>query len=374
MKKTKIFAAYLPQYHEIPENNEFWGKGFTDWVGVKNAKPQFNGHKQPRKPLNENYYDLSETDSIKWQAKLARQYGVSGFNIYHYWFEGGKNVLGKPAESILSDKSIDIEFFFSWDNASWVRSWGNIKGNSWAPEFDKKEIAGKQTLLRFDYGSEADWKKHFDYLLPFFLDERYLKINNSPVFCLMRDSDAKTLKQMHCKWNQYAKENGFDGIFLMTGRKVFFNKRVATAQFTYQPGFSSWNKRESFDSRMNKYFHIEPRKDGAVKYQYDFETVWKNIIRDTKINIKKKIYFGGVVGFDDTPRRGSNARMLINGSASLFEKYFKEFYKLNCQENKEILFITAWNEWGEGAYLEPDEENGYAYLEVIKRVVYSVKE
>lgn len=367
MIKTKIFAAYLPQYHEIPENNEFWGKGFTDWVGVKKAKPQFDNHYQPRKPLDNNYYDLSIPDTITWQAELANKYGVNGFNIYHYWFKGGKNILGKPAEIILNNKNINIEFFFSWDNTSWVRSWGNIKGNAWAPAFDGKIEKKKTMLMEFEYGIEKDWIQHFEFLLPYFMDERYLKIDNKPVFCLMKNTDFKIISKMHKKWNQLAKSYGFDGVFLMTGRKMIFNKCITDSQFTYQPGFSGWNKRESIEARLQKYFHIVPRRDDYVKYNYDFEMVWKRIIKDATKNITKNMYFGGMVGFDDTPRRGNNARILSNCSPDIFEKYFEKLYRINCENDKKIVFITAWNEWGEGAYLEPDEKYQYAYLEALKR-------
>lgn len=372
MLKTKIFAAYLPQYYVIPENNEFWGEGFTDWVGVKNARPQFEGHIQPKVPLNDNYYDLSKYESIKWQADLAKKYGITGFNIYHYWFKGGKKVLEKPSEIILENKDIDIQFFFSWDNVSWVRSWGNIKGNAWAPAFDTGRENGKITLLEFEYGNEDDWEKHFNYLLPFFNDTRYLKINNMPIFCLMKDSETVKLQAMHKKWNKLAIKNGFNGIFLMTGRKIIFNKCVTNSQFTYQPGFSGWNKRESIDSRLQKYFNISPKRDGSVKYLYDYEKIWKKIIKDAQNNIRKNLFYGSFVGFDDTPRRGENARMIKNYSPALFEKYFKKLYQISCLNNKELIFLTAWNEWGEGAYLEPDEENGFAYLEALKRVVDSV--
>lgn len=181
MKKTKVIAAYLPQYHETPENDLFWGKGFTDWIGVRNSTPQFAGHYQPTVPLNENYYDLSKVETIRWQTELAKQYGVCGFNIYHYWFKDGKKMLETPAENLLRQRDIAIEYFFTWDNSSWVRSWGNIRENVWAPAFDKHTSREKETLLEFSYGETNDWKTHFEYLLPFFLDDRYVKIQGKPV-------------------------------------------------------------------------------------------------------------------------------------------------------------------------------------------------
>ncbi|MBQ0066894.1 MAG: glycoside hydrolase family 99-like domain-containing protein, partial [Phascolarctobacterium sp.] len=138
--KVKVIANYLPQYHRIPENDMWWGEGYTDWVATKNAKPLFEGHRQPRIPLDNNYYDLSDVNTIRWQAQLARKYGVYGFGIYHYWFNSNMQLLQKPAELLLKNKDIDINFMFIWDNSSWIRSWSNIKEcNDWAPKFDREQ-------------------------------------------------------------------------------------------------------------------------------------------------------------------------------------------------------------------------------------------
>jgi len=171
MSKTKVFAMYLPQFHETAENSRFWGKGFTDWVAVRNAKPLFEGHIQPKVPESEYYYDLSDKESIKWQAKLAKKMEVSGFGIYHYWFNSEEKTLTKPAEIILDNLDIDIPFFFAWDNASWKRTWSKIKGNDWSPLLDEKkneQKKGPEILIEYRVGNEEDWKIHFDYLLPFF--------------------------------------------------------------------------------------------------------------------------------------------------------------------------------------------------------------
>lgn len=371
MKKTKVFAAYLPQYHEIEENNKFWGKGFTDWKGVKEAKAQFSGHNQPRIPLKHNYYDLSDYNIIKWQAELAKKYGITGFNIYHYWFENGHKVLEKPAESLLEHPEINIEYFFSWDNTSWIRSWSNIVGNTWAPKYDKEEQEQSPYLLKLDYGGENEWAKHFEYLLPFFKDKRYLKMDGRPVFALMRNSNEEILKNMRTLWNKLAIENGLNGVYLITGCKVFLNKKTLDGQFLYEPRISAWGKREAIEGRIRKFLKMKNRK-GLQKY--DYKTVWKKIIRNAKKNAENDLILGSVVRFDDTPRRGKNARILANDSPEVFEKYFKQFYKLCCENNKNILLLTAWNEWGEGAYLEPDTEYEYKYLEAVRRAVESVSE
>lgn len=367
--KTKIFAAYLPQYHRVPENDEFWGEGFTDWNGVRKSKPLFDGHVQPRVPLDRHYYDLSNKEEIVWQAELAKKYGVSGFNIYHYWFKDGKKVLEKPAEIILNNKDIDIDFFFSWDNNSWVRSWSNVVGNSWTPSYDKTKKSEKQVLMEHDYGDEAAWIQHFMYLLPFFKDSRYMKIDGKPVFALMRTEDGDILQRMYKCWDMLAKENGLAGVYIITGARAFGSKNILDSQFVYQPRISAWGKRESIEVRIKKFCRINIKSSRPVHYIYDYEKVWKNIIRHAKKHKSEKMFFGGIVGFDDTPRRGKDGRVITGESPKLFKEYLSKLYKICCDSNKEILLLTAWNEWGEGAYLEPDEKDGYAYLEAVREIV-----
>lgn len=181
-KKIKLIANYLPQFHVIPENSRWWGEGYTDWVGVRQAVPQYPGQHQPRVPLNENYYSLDDPAVLQWQADLARQYGVYGFGMYHYWFSSELQLLEKPAEILLAHPEIDIHFMFIWDNTSWTRTWvrkGSV--NDWAPKFDEQPVSPQESgiLAELHYGTEADWKKHFDYLLPFFRDERYIKLDGS---------------------------------------------------------------------------------------------------------------------------------------------------------------------------------------------------
>lgn len=368
MHRTKIFAAYLPQFHETEENNRFWGPGFTDWMAVKNSLPQFDGHYQPRIPQGNNYYDLSDPSILSWQAKLAREHGVDGFNIYHYWFKNGHKVLHTPAENLLENKDIDIQYFFSWDNTSWVRSWSNVIGNSWAPAYDPNKKDASPFLLELDYGGVKDWDEHFYYLLPFFQDERYLKIKNKPVFSFMKGRTSSQLMAMIDRWHFLSRKHGFDGLVFISGKPVFGNSIIPGAQFIYQPVYSAWGVRSAIEARLRKYLHVERNNTNPV-YVYDYEYVWKKILRHAKRNIMNNLILGGVVNYDDTPRRGKNAYILINDSPEIFERYFSEIYSLCCKNDKEILLLTAWNEWGEGAYLEPDEKNGMAYLDALKRAV-----
>ena len=369
--KTKVFAAYLPQYHETEDNNLFWGEGFTDWVGVKMAVPQFEGHYQPRIPLGGDYYNLLNVDTIQRQAELATSYGITGFNIYHYWFKDGKQELEKPAELLLLHKEINIEYFFTWDNSAWRRTWGNVRGNDWAPVFDHNANSKVQgaTLVPFEYGDDSQWKKHFEYLLPFFRDPRYLKIENKPVFMFINsNSEVETLRSMGEYWNRLAREAGFAGVYLATKRKNFFSKKVFDDEFFYEPETSAWGKRRAIEKRLQRSFKITPKRDGAVKYIYSYDKVWRRILKNARRNIKNNI-IGSFVRYDDTPRRGKDAMIILGETPNLFEKYFSQLYKLCCENDKPILLLTAWNEWGEGAYIEPDEKDRCLYLEAIKKAL-----
>ena len=190
------YAFFLPQFHEIKENNEWWGKGFTEWVNVKNAKPLFKGHKQPKVPID-GYYNLLNKETVIHQTELMHKYGIDGMIYYHYYFEG-RMLLEKPAENLLKWKDIDQPFFFCWANHSWNRSW-----------------EGKTTiLLEQTYGKQEEWEKHFQYLLKFFKDKRYIKKDNKPLIMIFNPNFEEKVKIFNY-FNKRCKENGFDGIILI---------------------------------------------------------------------------------------------------------------------------------------------------------------
>ena len=213
----KILALYLPQFHRVKENDEWWGEGFTEWTAVKDAMPFFNGHYQPRRPLNDNYYDLMEKKTMRWQARLMKEYGIDGMCMYHYWFKDGRRILEKPAENLLEWKDINMPFCFCWANMTWARTWSNIRNSAvWANKYEgeSKEI-DDGILLEQKYGGLLDWKEHFKYLLPFFKDERYIKKDNKPVFVLYKTELIDCLEEMTEKWQEWAVENGFNGIYFI---------------------------------------------------------------------------------------------------------------------------------------------------------------
>ena len=374
MMKTKIIAMYLPQYHSIPENDEFWGDGFTDWVTVKNAAPLKKWHEQPKVPFNLNYYDLSQKDNVKWQARIAKENGVYGFGIYHYWFNKDKNILTKPAEIIRDNDDIDINYFLAWDNASWKRSWSNIEGNDWAPSVERGlKPSGPQVLIEYVLGNEEDWLIHYKYLKTHFVKDKYIKIDNKPVFIIW--SYSSELLNMCSYWNKLAINDGFDGIHFVfryseTGKLIRKPKVPQNyTTFTYEPIYHGWSKLPYCNLVFNKIKKICGYNKNKHLHVYDYDEIWKKILKDARtIYVDDKIIHGAFVNYDDTPRRGMRGKIVANGSPQKFYNYLNELVRINEEQHKDFIFLTAWNEWGEGAYLEPDMNNGCAYLDAIKKI------
>ena len=368
--ETKIIAMYLPQYHRIPENDRWWGEGYTDWKAVKEAIPLFPGHEQPRVPLNDSYYDLSDVKEIKKQTKLASQYGIYGFGIYHYWFSSNQMLLNKPSELILNDKSIDTHYFFMWDNGSWKRTWSNVKfSNSWAPMFESDKN-GPEILAELKYGDRKDWKIHFEYLMQFFRDERYIQLDGKPLFGIFnQNNQSSVLKEMFQYWNDLAIKNGFAGITIL-GRSNTVNEVVADYQFDYEPMTHAWIGKNNISKAAHRFYDSLRLKVGKIK-TYDYDHVWRGILRD--FECEDGFLPGAFVRYDDTPRRGKKSSIVRGEAPGKFEDYLLQLLRKSKKHNKEYIFLTAWNEWGEGAYLEPDSKYKYAYLESILRAIKTVE-
>lgn len=214
---SKVLAMYLPQFYRTKENDEWWGEGFTDWTTVRGAKPLFDGHIQPEVPLNENYYDLLDKETMRSQINLMQKHGIDGICIYHYWFKEGRQILEKPAENLLGWKDLNTQYCFCWANETWARTWSNFgDSNVWAAKYEKnRNYDDGGILLEQQYGNSKEWDKHFDYLLPFFKDERYIKYEDKPVFVIYRPKLIFCLEEMIELWNLLAKENGFSGVYFI---------------------------------------------------------------------------------------------------------------------------------------------------------------
>ncbi len=351
----KIIAMYLPQYHRVKENDEWWGEGYTDWVAVKNAESLFDGHDQPRLPLNANYYDLTDKDSMIWQSKLMHEYGIDGMCIYHYWFKDGRQILEKPAELLLEWKDVDMPFCFSWANETWARTWSGIRtSNHWADKYEQTSsgelVNSNGILLEQEYGSEKEWKDHFKYLQPFFRDERYIKVDGKPLFVIHNVEDISCLRKMIDCWNRLAYEAGFKGMFILGGGCRQEMTNVLDGQIYRYP--------------RRALARIKKDKINGINV-VEGQNAWDSLLEEPQ-EYNTIPYFMGFSGYDDTPRRGGKGTVITRVSPDRYERNIYELLKKNSRHGANFTFINAWNEWGEGMYLEPDEIDKYQYLQAIK--------
>ncbi len=360
-KLPDILVVYLPQFYENEDNNAWWGRGFTDWESVKTAKAYFPGHREPRVPLHGEYYDLSQKKTMERQARLAQEYGISGFCFYHYYFKDGKKELELPAENLLKWTDIPMPFCFNWASEPWIRSWSRISGNVWAERYETGEAADGGILVEQDYGTYSDWVKHFEYLLPFFRDSRYIKKNGKPVFIFYSPEDIIPLKEMTECWRNLAVKEGFKGMYFV-GAHLNAPNQFLDAALIYEP-------RNSIN-QLNNARNLEIRNGVRC---FDYRNIWETIIKAEPL-FDYKTFFCGVSGYDDTPRRGKSGESFIHSSPAVFEEYMIKLMQKSIQNENEFLFINAWNEWGEGMYLEPDEEEAFGYLEALRNAILKVSD
>ena len=367
--KIKFLAYYLPQYHQIPENDEWWGEGFTEWTNVKKAKPLFKGHQQPIVPGELGYYDLLKTEGIQEkQAKLAKEYGIDGFIYYQYWFGGGKMLLEKPAEKMLANKKVDLPFCFCWANETWSGVWHG------SPD---------KILVEQKYLGAEDYENYFNYLLPFFKDERYIKVDNMPMFHLYKLDDIPDLSLFLEIFKSLAVKSGFAGVyFIATGGiaspKVLLNpdikgvvaadlfRKLRYAQklsiFTENTTLHNWEK-------IIRYYLGVSSEVGVRKKPLILN--YKKGVKKLSIQIPHNKYIPCIIpNWDNSPRSGAKSLVLLNSSPAVFEKYFQKImYQFQKDpDNQPFIVIKSWNEWAEGNYLEPDEEHGRRWLQVIKDI------
>ncbi|WP_347258569.1 glycoside hydrolase family 99-like domain-containing protein [Methylocaldum sp.] len=347
----KVIAFYLPQFHPIPENDEWWGKGFTEWTNTAKARPLFRGHYQPHVPADLGFYDLRLPEARQAQADLAAEYGLFGFCFYHYWF-AGRRLLETPVQAILDSGQPDFPFCLCWANESWTGIWHG------APE---------RVLLEQTYPGDADHIEHFGFLVKAFSDPRYIRVDGKPMFVIYRPWEIPGVAALTELWNRLARGSGLPGLYLVAVRGA--NRK--------------WNPGEhGFDATVTPRIPVrrpvvswrEPLKKLRFKLQeirrlptiYSYSDVGDMLLENP--GTERIDYPCVVPNWDNTPRSGADGLVLTGSTPRLFRRHLRKALDLADQlpEGKRIIFVKSWNEWAEGNHLEPDLRYGRGYLEVIR--------
>lgn len=386
MKKFRPIAVHLPQFHPIPENDEWWGKGFTEWTNVSKAKPLFKDHYQPHLPADLGFYDLRLKEARLEQEKLAKEYGIFGFCYYHYWFNG-KLLLQTPIEQKLKNPEENLPFMLCWANENWTRIWDGGANN---------------ILMEQEYNLE-DHIKHLHYLLPYFKDERYIKIDGKSVFAIYRSTNIPDFDQVCELWKTEARKEGVELYIIRfesfgEGGEQFMTPNVdAAAEFQPHKGlrFAGRPKPKIYEQKENhktlreeisyrtvvtsiyyRYHRIkkmlESKKKKTAKAttrRWDYEDfVKKNIEYDKENMTTHKVYGCVCPGFDNSARKTEGYFSLTNSNPDLFKKWLTEKLALSkiYSPEENLFFINAWNEWAEGNHLEPDRKWGRKFLEKVR--------
>lgn len=360
----KKFAIFLPQFHSFPENDEWWGKGFTEWTKVRSAKSLYKNHVQPREPLNGFYYNLLDKKVMEWQSALLKKYRIDGMAYYHYYFNG-KLLMEKPVENLLEWKDIDQSYFFYWANHSWNRAW-----------------EGKRTLLiEQTYGKEEDWEEHFKYLLKFFVDSRYEKYNNKPLFAIFNTFSEE--RDMLSYFNKRCIEEGFSGIFVIqtlsdgTNYPNSFNSllthipdEVEHAVYIREPNFAQTFSEHLTDNisihnfcaaeRKLRAYIGQKTKNGSFIKKYNANKLLDRIDHLDFSNLHTHIVPGIFFEWDNTPRHEYRGYII----KAIDKQHF--MHEMDKASDSRYVLFNAWNEWAEGMMLEPTKDLEYRYLEWIK--------
>lgn len=344
-KPARLISFYLPQFHPIPENDQFWGPGFTEWTNVKKATRNFKEHNQPRIPSDLGYYDLRNPSVMRRQIELAKLYGIGGFCFYFFWFSG-KRLLESPLLNFLKYNDLDFPFCLSWANENWTRSW------------DGRD---KDIMISQDHPPENDFA-FISYISRYMKDPRYIRVQGKPLLIVYRPNLFPSPKRTAERWRQWCRVNGIGEIYL-----------------AYTQSFETVDPREyGFDAAIE----FPPNKTSPpdiTQQVISSNSLFKGKIYDWSefVRRSRKLYkpdyplFRGVCpSWDNTPRRGKNSFVYLNNSPQGYQEWLINSIQDTVSRFEDpsdrLVFINAWNEWGEGAYLEPDQKHGYAYLEATR--------
>ena len=356
---ARLIAFYLPQFHPIPENDKWWGKGFTEWTNVAKARPLFPGHYQPHIPADLGFYDLRVPEVRQSQAELAQEHGIHGFCYYHYWFNG-KRLLERPLDEMLQSGKPDFPFCLCWANENWTRRWD-----------------GQETdlLIQQNY-SDADDTEHIRWLARVFQDERYIRVDNKPLFLVYRVGDLPDPCRTTSIWRAEAQRLGIGELFLCRVESNFPLERGDPRKLGYDAAVEFQPDGFNLPPRLGiRRFSSVRRLLGRPKSVYE-----ENRVCDYASLIQKMLAkdppdypsFPCVTpSWDNSPRRKKHSVILHNSTPDLYEEWLSAILKResSLDAKDRVVFINAWNEWAEGCHLEPDLRHGRAYLEATRRAL-----
>lgn len=358
MKKARIIAFYLPQFHPTVSNDEWWGKGFTEWTNVGKAKPLFRGHQQPKVPADLGYYDLRLAEVREAQANMAKNAGVEGFCYYHYWFGNGHVELDMPFNEVVRLGKPDFPFCLCWANESWHKKFWKMDGSS-----DKKVLA--EQIYEDSKGNE----KHFYALLEAFKDKRYIRVDGKLLFAIYKPLEFEKLNEFMEQWNALAKKENLGGFY-------FVGQTYDTPDVDkiLKLGMNACNiihlwdcfpKHSWFINKVMIKFRELTNRPRIISYKKVMEKLITPL--ESNINIIPTI----IPNWDHTPRSGCGGTVIVNSSPQLFAMHVKQALDVvkDKPEDQRLIFLKSWNEWGEGNYMEPDLQWGHQYLDALKSQV-----
>ena len=342
---AKLIAWYLPQYYPILSNDEIYGVGFTEWTNSSKALPMFVGHYQPHIPYHVGYYSLESVNTLINQALLAKHYGIYGFCIHYYWFSG-KKTMEKPIYMLLNNPEVDIKYCFNWATEDWVACWDGG---------DNRTIYKQE--IRMD-----DPEKFMDDIYPFFIDERYIKVNEKPMLVIysIDNLEKSKIKYMIGELRRLAVERGLSGLYiLITDRYGDVDSEELGAdgivEYPVNEHLFSNCPRDVINGYINPYYR------GEI---YDLRSYVNNRLY-ISTHISSNVYYSCFTAFDNSPRKGYTGIVINNSSPEIYKNWLIDQIERNNSSHLEdnFTFIGSWNEWAEGSHLEPDHKYGYAYLQ-----------
>ena len=351
MKRPTVVALYLPQYHPIPENDEWWGKGFTEWANVTKAQPLYRGHEQPNLPADLGLYDLRVPETRLALAEMARAYGVDAFCYYHYWFGNGRRLLQRPFDEVLASGQPDLPFMLCWANQTWSGVWHGLSD---------------RILVEQVYPGQKDHEAHFEMLLPAFQDARYLRIDGMPVFKVYRPTELPEPRKTISLWQDMARAAGLPGIYFLATHsdaqwnplELGFDAYVKVPRLLRRREWVPWN--QPLLKIRGKWLDILGRPS-VLDYASEIDSVVPPVGRDELIPCV-------LPNWDNTPRSGSRGLVVEGSTPRLFGQQVRRALALASrrQARDSFVFVKSWNEWAEGNHLEPGRKFGTGYLEALR--------